>query len=141
MGNGLPYDNTAPPVPDNVLYAGQPVPPAYTPAAYQVRPTRRLSPMSFIDRKISQLIGLAADIVVAILLLRIVLVFFGADPTAFFASLIYGLSAPLVAPFQGLFPAVFINQGSLDLSAIVALIAYVLAARLLQAVAHIALHW
>jgi uncharacterized protein YggT (Ycf19 family) len=55
----------------------------------------------------------------------------GANPSAGFAEFIYGVTAPLVAPFVGLFgnPA---YQGSvLELSSIVALIVYALLAWLI----------
>jgi hypothetical protein len=79
------------------------------------------------------MIGLLTDVAEALLLLRIVLIFLAADPTAGFAHLVYGLSSLLVAPFQGLFPEVVISQGVVDLAAIVAMIAYAFGARILQA--------
>ncbi|MGH2517210.1 MAG: YggT family protein [Ktedonobacterales bacterium] len=83
----------------------------------------------------AQIIGLALGIVEALLLVRIVLLFLAANPSATFSSLIYGWSAPLVAPFQGVFPNVVGNQGIVvDAAAILAMIVYAILARVVEAV-------
>jgi uncharacterized membrane protein len=66
-----------------------------------------------------------------LIVIRFVLKALGANPSAGFAQFIYGITAPLVAPFYGLFgnPAA---QGSvLELHSIVALIVYGLLAWLI----------
>lgn len=84
---------------------------------------------------IAQIISLALGIVELVLLVRIVLLFFGANPTAEFTSLIYGWSGPLVAPFQGVFPNVIVTAGGvIDAAAILAMIVYAIAARVVEAV-------
>lgn len=84
---------------------------------------------------VAQVISLVLGIVELLLLVRIVLLFFGANPTAEFTSLIYGWSNPLVAPFQGVFPNVVgTGGGVLDAAAILAMIVYAIAARVLEAV-------
>lgn len=87
----------------------------------------------------AQVIALVLGIVEVVLLVRIVLLFFGANPTAAFTSLIYGWSGPLVAPFQGVFPNVVPNGtgaagGVLDAAAILAMIVYAIGARVAEAV-------
>ncbi len=66
-----------------------------------------------------------------LILVRFILKALGANPSAGFAEFIYGITAPLVAPFYGLFgnPAA---QGSvLELHSIVALVVYALLAWLI----------
>ena len=55
----------------------------------------------------------------------------GANPQAGFAQLIYGLTAPLVAPFAGLFGNPQAGGSVLELHSIVALVVYALVAWLL----------
>ena len=55
----------------------------------------------------------------------------GANPTAGFAQFIYGITAPLVAPFAGLFGNPAYQNSVLELSSIVALVVYALVAWLL----------
>jgi hypothetical protein len=80
--------------------ARQPVPPVYNPPPY-MRPAQGarspVSPSYAASRTlhaVAQVIALVLGIVELLLLVRIVLLFFGANPTAEFTSLIYGWSAP-----------------------------------------------
>jgi uncharacterized protein YggT (Ycf19 family) len=89
-----------------------------------------------------QLIGLALGIVEALLLVRIVLLLLAANPDAAFSSWIYGWTAPLVAPFQGVFPNAAGSQGTvLDVAAILAMIVYALLARVVEAAIRILARW
>lgn len=60
-----------------------------------------------------------------LLLLRVLLRLFGANPSNQFAQVIYGLSQPFVAPFANLFgnPA-FGRSHEFDINALVAIVAY-----------------
>jgi YggT family protein len=78
--------------------------------------------------KVSQAIYLIFGIVEALLVLRFVLKLLGANPEAGFASLIYRISTPLVAPFVGLFGAPQMNGMVLELEAVVAIVVYGLVA-------------
>jgi hypothetical protein len=60
--------------------------------------------------------------------IRIVLRALGANSQAGFAQLVYGVSAPLVAPFAGLFGNPQTGGAVLELHSIVALIVYALLA-------------
>jgi hypothetical protein len=62
----------------------------------------------------------------ATIVIRFVLRLLGADAEAGFASFIYGVSTPLIAPFAGLFAAPQMNGIALDLDAIVAIVVYAL---------------
>jgi uncharacterized protein YggT (Ycf19 family) len=139
MRNVTPANSDAPTLPDSALRARRPVP--HVPPPPRSQWARRPSFVARSSHKIVQAINLLTDVAEALLLLRIVLIFLAADPTAGFARLVYGLSAPLVAPFQGLFPEVVILQGEIDLAAIVAMIAYALGARILQALVRLMARW
>jgi uncharacterized protein YggT (Ycf19 family) len=94
--------------------------------AYDPYENRRLAGL-----RVTQLIYWVFGLIEALIAVRLVLKALGANPTAGFAQFIYAVTAPLIAPFVGLFgnPA---YQGSvLELSSIVALIVYALVAWLL----------
>jgi YggT family protein len=85
----------------------------------------------------TQLIYWVFGLIEGLIAIRFVLKALGANPSAGFAEFIYGITAPLVAPFAGLFgnPAA---QGSvLEVHSIVALIVYALLAWLLAKLAWI----
>lgn len=63
--------------------------------------------------------------------IRFVLRLLGANPGAGFADFIYGITAPFVAPFVGLFGTPQYNGSVLELHSIVAIIVYALVAWLL----------
>jgi hypothetical protein len=67
----------------------------------------------------------------ALLAIRFVLRLLGANADAGFAQLIYGITAPLVAPFQGLFGTVQSDASVLESATLVALIVYALLAWLI----------
>ena len=59
----------------------------------------------------------------------------GANPTAGFAQLVYGVTAPLLAPFVGLFGSPQAGGSVLEIHSIAALVVYALIAWLLARVA------
>jgi len=73
-----------------------------------------------------------------ILAIRFVLRLFGANAQAGFAQLVYGVTAPLVAPFQGLFGTVQSEGSVLESATLVALIVYALVAWLIVKLASLA---
>ena len=93
---------------------------------------------AFVSRSlygVAQLIGLAVGIIEALLLVRIVLLFLAANPDAGFSNWVYGLTTPLVAPFQGVFPNVVGGQGNvIDAAAILAMVVYAITGRLVEAI-------
>jgi uncharacterized protein YggT (Ycf19 family) len=78
--------------------------------------------------KVSQAIYLIFGIAEALLVIRFVLRLLGANAEAGFASFIYRISEPLVAPFVGLFGTPQLNGMVLDLEALVAIVVYGLVA-------------
>lgn len=74
--------------------------------------------------RVPQIVYLVAGIIDTLLIVRLVLKLLAANPAAGFSSLIYGVTAPFVALFVGVFPNAQ-NQGSvLDLAALLAIIVY-----------------
>ena len=114
-----------------------PVPPPYPQsprgARYVIHPSAAIVARSLYS--VARLVPLALAIVEGLLLVRIVLLLLAANPDAGFSSWIYALTAPLVAPFQGVFPSASPGQGHvLDMTAILAIVVYAIAARVVGAV-------
>jgi YGGT family protein len=101
--------------------------------AYDPYAARRLAAF-----RITQLIYWIFALIEGLILIRFALKALGANPSAGFAQFIYGVTYPLVLPFIGLFGNNPQAQGSiLEMSSIVALIVYALAAWLLGKLAWI----
>lgn len=78
--------------------------------------------------RISQLVYFIAGVIEILLVIRIVLRALAANPSAAFTNTIYGVTNGLVAPFAGVFPQLGFRNSVLDLSAVLALVVYSLAA-------------
>ena len=81
--------------------------------------------------RLTQLVYWVFGLIEGLIVIRLVLKALGANPSAGFAQFIYGISAPLVAPFVNLFSNPTYQNSVLELSAIVALIVYALLAWLI----------
>ena len=82
--------------------------------------------------KVTRAIYLIFGLIEVLLLIRFVLKALGANAEAGFAQLIYGMTAPLVAPFAGLFGTPQAAGGAtLELHTLIALVIYALVAWLL----------
>jgi hypothetical protein len=76
-----------------------------------------------------QVIWYVLGIAEVLLAFRFVLRFLGANPNSGFASLIYGLSYPLILPFMGLFgPSLAVARSVIEWSTPVAMIVYAILA-------------
>ncbi len=84
-----------------------------------------------------QLVYWVFGLIEGLILVRFVLKALGANPSAGFAQFIYGITAPLVAPFYGLFGNPSAQGSVLELHSIVALIVYGLLAWLIAKLAWI----
>jgi uncharacterized protein YggT (Ycf19 family) len=74
--------------------------------------------------RVPQIVYLVVGIIDTLLIVRLVLKLLAANPAAGFTNLIYGVTAPFVALFDGVFPNAQ-HQGSvLDLAALLAIIVY-----------------
>lgn len=90
----------------------------------------RYSPIGWLAALVNFFLALVA----ALLLLRIILRLFSANPDASFVGWVYRTSGELMAPFRGIFPAPTLGEGYvLDLPAIFALVIYVLIGYLILA--------
>jgi uncharacterized protein YggT (Ycf19 family) len=69
---------------------------------------------------------LVLSLVEALLITRVILKLLAANPEAAFVRFIYTVSAPLVAPFQGIFPTPATQSSVLELSSLVAIAVYAL---------------
>jgi uncharacterized protein YggT (Ycf19 family) len=78
--------------------------------------------------RVSQLIYLIFGILDALIGLRVLLKLLAANGDSGVVSLIYTVTAPFVAPFQGIFPTPQGNGSVLELSSLVALVVYALLA-------------
>jgi len=81
--------------------------------------------------RITQIVYWVFALIEGLIAIRLVLRALGANPSAGFAQFIYGITAPLVAPFVGLFGNPSYQNSVLELSSIVALIVYALIAWLI----------
>lgn len=81
--------------------------------------------------RVTQLVYWVFGLVEGLIAIRLILRALGANPAAGFSQFIYGITAPLVAPFTNLFGNPTYQNSVLELSSIVALIVYALLAWLL----------
>lgn len=81
--------------------------------------------------RIIQVIYYLTGALAVLLLLRILLRLFGANPDNQFAEFIYNLSKPFVAPFNNLFGTPELGRQVFDINAIVAIVAYAILAWLI----------
>jgi hypothetical protein len=98
----------------------------YDTVAYDPYEGRRLA-----AHRLTQVIYWVFALIEGLIAIRLILKALGANPSAGFAQFIYGVTAPLVAPFVGLFGNPAYQNSVLELSSIVALIVYALVAWLL----------
>lgn len=99
-----------------------------------VQPERRVRPVesdatyapSWRGWRASQIVYTIGGIVEALILIRLVLELLAANPGAEFTNLVYSITDPLVAPFQGVFPSPQTHGSVLDLAAVLAIIVYAL---------------
>ena len=89
--------------------------------------------------KVRQAIYLLVGIIEGLIAIRVVLRLLGANPDAGFAAFVYGVTAPLLAAFVGLFGTPQYNGSVLELHAIVAIIVYALLAWVLAKLAWLVL--
>jgi uncharacterized protein YggT (Ycf19 family) len=81
--------------------------------------------------RLTQLVYWVFGLIEGLIVIRLILKALGANPSAGFSQFIYGVTAPLVLPFVGLFNNPAYQNSVLELSSIVALIVYALLAWLI----------
>lgn len=75
-----------------------------------------------------KIIGWLLGVIEAILGFRFALKLFGANPEAGFVELVYGISAPLMAPFEAVFAAQQVEGAHFEWSVLLAMVVYALIA-------------
>lgn len=101
-----------------------------------VRPVERAWPVEPVQpvlvespaHRAGQIVYFAFGVLEAFLIIRLIMKLLGANPDAGFSQLIYGVTYPFVALFQGVFPNAGGRGGVLELSTLLALIVYALVA-------------
>jgi uncharacterized protein YggT (Ycf19 family) len=79
--------------------------------------------------RIAQVVYVIFGIVIALIIIRVILKALAASTAAGFTGFVYGITDPLVAPFQGIFATPTSSRGSVfEFSSIVAIIVYALVA-------------
>lgn len=75
-----------------------------------------------------QIIWYVLGVFESLLLLRLFLKVFAANPRSYFAAFIYGISSPLVRSFIGVFPVTAVEGSVFEWSTVLAMIIYVILA-------------
>lgn len=122
MRNDL--EPTQPMQPERPVEPVQPVEPMQ-PTRRDFHPNERPVPSWYTTARV---VYLVLGIVEALLVIRLILKLLVANPAAGFSSLIYGLTEPLVALFQGVFPNAQGSGSVLEAATILAMIVYALVA-------------
>ncbi len=76
----------------------------------------------------ANLVYIIFGVIETLILLRFILKLLAANPAAGFSSFIYNITAPLVAPFQGVFPTPTSNGSVVEVAALLAIVVYALIA-------------
>lgn len=77
----------------------------------------------------AQVVYVIFGIVIALIIIRVILKALAANPGAGFSSFVYGITSPLVAPFQGIFATPQSSTGSVfEFSSLIAIVVYALVA-------------
>ena len=82
--------------------------------------------------RVIQIINYLTGALALLLLLRVLLLLFGANPNNEFAQFIYNLSSVFIGPFDNLFGTPELGQQVFDINAIVAIAAYAILAWLIK---------
>ncbi len=101
-----------------------------------VQPMRPLRPVEPVEpvlvetpaHRAGQIVYFVFGVLEALLIIRLIMKLLGANPDAGFSQLVYGITYPFVALFQGVFPNAGGRGGVLELSTLLALIVYALLA-------------
>lgn len=130
LSNQTP-EPTAPILPTAPVPPSEPLKPT---RAYQlvqpvapVHPVQR-PPATSLTYRATQLTYLVLGVLEALMITRVVLKLLAANPASGFVRFVYNASAPLVAPFQGIFPTPSTQHSVLELSSLVAIAVYALIA-------------
>jgi uncharacterized protein YggT (Ycf19 family) len=85
------------------------------------------APVSPADRTV-RIVYLVFGVIEAVIAIRVILKLLAANPDAGFTSLVYNLTQPFVALFQGVFPDASSRGSILEVSSLLAILVYALLA-------------
>jgi hypothetical protein len=129
-GPGAPVEPVQPVQPVQPVAPVQPMEPI--PPARRVEPVQQVVPVQPVlvppGYRTRQIVYLILGILEVLLATRLLLRLFDANPDAGFSSLIYGLTWPFVALFEGVFSEPSGHGSVLELSTVLAMIVYALLA-------------
>jgi len=103
----------------------QPIQPGWS---YRMDPARERLPSVSPTYRASQILYLLLGIIETLIIIRVVLKLLAANSGVDFVRFAYWVSAPLMAPFQGIFPTPVSHNSVLELSSLVAMVVYALVA-------------
>ena len=90
--------------------------------------------------RIAQVVYIAFGVVEALIAFRVVLKLLAANPDAGFSSLIYAITWPFVALFQGVFPTPVSHSSVFEFSSVLAILVYALLSWVMVRLVHVAGH-
>jgi uncharacterized protein YggT (Ycf19 family) len=119
-----PFEPAAPVWPVAPVHLAQPVASVRPMQPMQAaQPVQRLAEVRLAERA-AQIVYLVLGVVEALIITRVILKLLATNPQAGFVRFVYAVSAPLLAPFQGIFPTPMTQNSVLELSALVAIAVY-----------------
>ena len=110
---------------DNVVVPARPAPAAERVESVTEDP---YAPRRGAAEKLRQAVLLVFAIINGLIAIRFVLRLLGANQDAPFAAFVYGITAPFLAPFFGLFGTPVVNGSAIEWFSLVAIVAYMLLA-------------
>ena len=122
------YDrrDAPPPYDDPVDEPYRPVSRSYEREVVTPGPVAPVGPVEPYNYRAVQVAWFVIGLIVALVALRFCLKLLGASPQAEFVGFIYGLTAPLVAPFRGIFPDTAQGYFVFEASSLFAIVIYLL---------------
>jgi uncharacterized protein YggT (Ycf19 family) len=123
-----PLEPTAPIWPVAPVHLAQPVASVHLAQPMQPAQPVQRSPGVSVAERATQITYLVLGVVEALIITRVILKLLAANPDSGFVRVVYTVSTPLVAPFQGIFPTPATQNSALELSSLVAIAVYALIA-------------
>jgi YggT family protein len=128
LANQSPAPTAPPSEPLQPTAPIQPVAPVQLVQPMQpMQPVQR-SPGVSVAERAAMITYLILGVVETLIITRVILKLLAANPSSGIVRFVYNVSAPLVAPFQGIFPTPVTQNSVLELSSLVAIAAYALIA-------------
>jgi hypothetical protein len=121
---GQPMQPLEPVEPGRPMPPMPPMPPMQP--TYSDRRVRYDGPSNWDVWRAENVVYIVFGVIETLILIRFILKLLAANPGAGFSSFIYTLTAPLVAPFQGVFPTPASNGSVAEIASLLAIIIYAL---------------